>query len=196
MSAPPRTDTRSEGPWAWGGDGQSTVLFDRFVSVHGGSVVSVDKDPAACALAARLVSDRTRVVCGDSVEFLWRYRPERAIGLLYLDSFDLDWDAPHPSSLHHLKELCAALPRLEPGCMVVVDDNHAGRGKGQYVRQFMLEIGAALLFDDYQIGWELPRTAPLELVATVEEVGNLRAPEQPCQTPYARPESTTPIARS
>jgi SAM-dependent methyltransferase len=161
---------RAEGPFAWAGDGQSTVLFDHFAGAHDGAVVSVDKDPAACTLAARLVSERTQVVCGDSVEFLWRFRPERPIDLLYLDSFDLDWNDPHPSSLHHLKELCAALPRLEPGCLVVVDDNQGARGKGQYVRQFMTEIGAALLFDEYQIGWELPAATPLGLTPTRDDL--------------------------
>lgn len=32
---------------SWEGDGQSTLLFDRFVNALGGSVLSVDIDPAA-----------------------------------------------------------------------------------------------------------------------------------------------------
>jgi hypothetical protein len=139
----------------WAGDGQSTLLFDRFVDVHGGHVVSVDKDAAACAESRRVVSDRTQVVCCDSVQFFWRFSPERTIDLVYLDSFDLDWNDPLPSSLHHLKELCVLLPKLRPGALIVVDDNANGRGKGELIRQLMESMGVEPVFDEHQIGWEL-----------------------------------------
>lgn len=149
-------------PGNWAGDGQSTFLFDRFLRVHEGRLDAVDLDPRACEVARSVASPHTRVVCAESVRFLWGLKPERPLDLAYLDSFDVDWDRPHPSSLHHLQELAALLPKLGPGSLVVVDDNHAGRGKGEYVRSFMEKLGAELLFDEYQIGWSLPgpRCAP------------------------------------
>jgi hypothetical protein len=81
------------------------------------------------------------------------------VDLLYLDSFDVDWDDPHPSALHHLHELCAAMPALKPGAIVAVDDHlgEQGRlGKSKYIVPFMDSIGAAVLFEAYQIGWRMP----------------------------------------
>ena len=92
----------------------------------------------------------------DSVAYFWQLVPPRPIDLVYLDSFDLDWQDPHASSLHHLKELCALLPKLRPGCLVVVDDNAGPIGKGAYVREWMAAIGVRPLFDAYQVGWVLP----------------------------------------
>jgi hypothetical protein len=64
--------------------------------------------------------------------------------------------------LHHVKELCAAIDKLQKGSIVVVDDHNAFPdipdakiGKGNYVKEFMDNIGATLLFEDYQIGWVL-----------------------------------------
>jgi hypothetical protein len=66
----------------------------------------------------------------------------------------LDWDNPHLSSLHHLKELAAVYAKLKPGCLIVVDDNNNGVGKGQYVSDFLNNSNdSTLLFDDYQIGY-------------------------------------------
>lgn len=142
-------------PGNWSGDGQSTALFDAFVSHHGGRVQSVDLDPIAVAAARSVVGPRTAVCCADSLEFLWALDASR-IDLLYLDSFDVDWSNPHPSSLHQLNELCAVLPRLLPGALIVVDDDCGGRGKGRYIRGFMESVGVRPFLDSYQVGWVLP----------------------------------------
>ena len=146
-----------EGPWS---AGLSTILFDRFVQRHGGRVFSVDLDPQRCQAADARTSLLTTVTCGDSVQFLHgidrMVRPE-LIDLLYLDSVDCDWDAPHPSSLHHLKELAAVFARLAPGCLILVDDcqDAAGRrGKGLYIEDFMLGLGYEPLLYEYQTLWQ------------------------------------------
>jgi hypothetical protein len=141
---------------SWDGDGQSTAIFDRFATLHGGSVVSVDINANHCATAREAVSSRTTVICQESVEFLFRWVPPRCVDLLYLDSYDLDWGNPHPSSLHHMKELCAILPKLGAGTLIVVDDNANGRGKGEYIQSFMDAVGIEPAFSEYQIGWVLP----------------------------------------
>ena len=91
----------------------------------------------------------------DSVEFLYKYKPNEDIDLLYLDSYDLDWKNPTPSALHHMKELCAIIPQLKKGCIILIDDNNNNIGKGQFVSNFLDNIGAKLLFSEYQIAYEL-----------------------------------------
>ena len=64
---------------------------------------------------------------------------------------------PHPSQMHHVKEMCGVSKNLKKGTIVVVDDHDAfftdnKIGKGNYVAEFMKDIGAELLFEDYQIG--------------------------------------------
>jgi hypothetical protein len=141
---------------AWEGDGQSTLLWDLFVNTHSGRVISVDIDGTACRMAQSQVSARTVVHCSDSVAFLARQTFDRPVDLLYLDSFDLDLQNPHRSSLHHLMELTAAMPLLHKGTLVVVDDNlHNGPGKGMYVNEYMRHLGISPIILDYQIGWIL-----------------------------------------
>jgi FkbM family methyltransferase len=140
--------------------GHSTLLFDQFVQVHGGVVYSVDLSPAHCARARGWVSDRVRLQCHDSRLFLAGFVPPTPIDCVYLDSADLDWSDPHPSALHCMDELCAILGRLGEGCIVFVDDMVDGAGKAGYIAEVMERIGARLLFDDYQVGWQLAAPAP------------------------------------
>ena len=37
----------------------------------------------------------------------------------------------------------------------MIDDNNKNIGKGQYVSEFLEDIGATLLFNNYQIAYEL-----------------------------------------
>lgn len=82
---------------------------------------------------------------------------EHSIDLLYLDSLDLCWENTHPSALHHLMELCAAMPALSRSSLIVVDDHGSSEapGKSAYVAQWMRHVGGRELFADYQIGWTL-----------------------------------------
>src|SRR5271166_3494022 len=118
-------------PDNWAGDGLSTILFDKYACSHPGSAVfSVDRDPRAVALCRSLVSDRLHIHCGDSVPYLKSlsdYPPFglNAVGLLYLDSYDVNLDDPLPSAIHHLKELVAIAPLLSSETLVVVDDSPA-----------------------------------------------------------------------
>lgn len=144
------------------GDGQSTIIFDRYVNANGGELQSVDISPENVAVAQRQVGPRTRIHCADSIDFLWRLNQELTannlfIDLLYLDSFDVDFSHPDPSAQHHLKELTAIISRLKPGSLVVVDDNievdghHVG--KGYLVEEFMQAIGKPIIYRGYQYIW-------------------------------------------
>ena len=164
-------------PGNWAGDGQSTVLFDRFASEWPGSAMySVDINPSATALCKTLVSSNTQVHTGDSVSFLRHLAknpPERFrhLDVLYLDSYDVDFANPHPSALHHMKELVAAATLIGPLTLVVVDDAPSEAkfvltgdsvnlvtkpeisGKGKYVADYAKTIGLEPAFSGYQAGW-------------------------------------------
>lgn len=168
---------RVQGNWA--GDGQSSVLFDRYLqaSPEGSTGFAIDLDPQATTLCKGLVSERVTVLTGDSVAVL----PEvarrlkaagRTIDFLYLDSYDVDWANTTPSAVHHLKELVSIVGALRPDTLVVVDDapstcrvvGNANSqfdmislpvvgGKGTYVAEYAKQIGATQMFSHYQAGW-------------------------------------------
>jgi len=162
----------------WAGDGQSTILFDKYTEFHSGSVVfSVDRDPQATALCGSLVSNRVRIHTGDSIAWLKSLTDNpptglRHVDLLYLDSYDVDLDDPLPSAIHHLKELVAIAPLLSAGTLVAVDDSPSFfigihnqnnslalirppriGGKGRLIAEYAAQIGAEVFFADYQCGW-------------------------------------------
>jgi hypothetical protein len=162
----------------WAGDGQSTILFDRYAEFQPGSAVfSVDRDPEAVALCRSLVGERVQIHAGDSLPYLKSLadRPPGGLeflDLLYLDSFDVDFDNPLPSAIHHLKELLAIAPLVSFETLVVVDDSPCCfigipdgdnpvqpirppriEGKGRLIAEYADQIGAENLFAEYQCGW-------------------------------------------
>jgi len=146
------------GQLAYGDDGASTFIFDDFINYYDGEVYSVDIKPENVAHAQKMVSDKTKVICSDSVKFLWNFPEDKKIDFLYLDSYDVRRDNPHPSQLHHVKELCAVIDKLDEGSIVCIDDHDAfftgGQiGKGTYVKDFMENIGAECIHEGYQIVW-------------------------------------------
>lgn len=154
------------GELAFGDDGASTYILDDFINFYDGELYSVDINNNNVEHAKKMVSDKTKVYCSDSVDFLWKIPKEKKIDLLYLDSYDFEPDNPIPSQLHHIKELCAVMKNLEKGSIVLVDDNAntpefewftkiAKGGKAGFVKNFMENIGAELLIDGYQIVWKL-----------------------------------------
>ena len=154
------------GQLALGDDGASTYIFDDFINFYDGEVVSVDINPDNVKHAQKMVSDRTTVYCSDSVEFLWNIPEKRKIDLLYLDSYDFEPDNPIPSQKHHLKELTAVMKNLRKGSIIMVDDKAntpevewftkiAQGGNAGFVKEFMKDVGAELLLDEYQIIWRL-----------------------------------------
>ena len=148
------------GDLAFGDDGASTYIFDDFINYYDGQVISVDICQANVDYANGLTSNRTTAYCEDSVSFLWNMRLKSSIDFLYLDSYDIERDNPHPSQLHHVKELCAVIRHLRKGSIVCVDDHDAfftgGKiGKGNYVKEFMDAIGAECIHENYQIIWRM-----------------------------------------
>jgi hypothetical protein len=163
---------------SWEGDGQSTILFDRYAEFHPGSIVfSVDIDATAAALCRSLVRPEVHIHTGDSVAFLKSLAENppfagKSIDLLYLDSYDVNLQYPVPSATHALKELLVSLPLLSSETLVVVDDSpmsflglanpdrsitmiDAPRigGKGHLIGEFANQIGGKVYFNGYQCGW-------------------------------------------
>jgi hypothetical protein len=148
------------GQLCFGDDGCSTYIFDDFINKMGGNFYSVDINPENVKYAISMTSDRANVVCGDSVSRLMLFPESKKFDLIYLDSFDIERGNPHPSQLHHLKELCAVMKNTEPSTIIMVDDHDAfftgGQiGKGTYVKSFMQDIGAKIIHEGYQIVFQL-----------------------------------------
>jgi hypothetical protein len=145
----------------WAGDGQSTRLFDHYANHCDGSVISIDIDPMAQRMVVAHCTAKVTSIAADSVRSLWQLATSargRKVDLLYLDSYDFDPANPFPSAFHHVKELVSAIPLLDEGSIVAVDDNFllsdGGKiGKGSLVWQWFADIGLAPLHDGYQYVW-------------------------------------------
>jgi len=168
---------RTAGNWA--GDGQSTILFDKYICNRDNESIcyTVDINEAAVENCTNLVSSRVHVKLSDSVFFLNElskaFKAEnKLISFAYLDSFDVDWVHWQPSAIHHLKELVALKPIINENTLVVVDDcPFSGNfivttdqalqaigaisvgGKGRLINEYAEAVGAQRLFASYQAGW-------------------------------------------
>jgi len=148
------------GQLAFGDDGASTYIFDDFINFYDGEFYSVDINQDNVNYAQNMVSDNTKVICSDSVKYLWSLPKDKKIDFLYLDSYDIRRDNPHPSQLHHVKEMCAAIDKLRKGSIVCIDDHDAfftggAIGKGTYIKEFMDTIGVECIHEGYQIVWRM-----------------------------------------
>ncbi|HWK48185.1 MAG TPA: hypothetical protein VNT30_25910 [Stellaceae bacterium] len=163
----------------WSGDGQSTILFDRYVTSRGGGskVYSVDINATAVEICKSQVSENASVYNEDSVVFLHQIsnffvKNKIQVNFVYLDSFDADLNYWFPSAAHHLKELLAVSRCMNSSTLLVVDDcpknvhvfqEDGGQnkslgepliaGKGKLIAEFAPKVGMDLLFSHYQAGW-------------------------------------------
>jgi hypothetical protein len=115
---------RCDQPAHMQGDGWSTLYFRGLIDRFGGTFFSVDIDPDHIATSRAVVTrefgnlENTVHHCGDSVAFLQSF--DRAIDILYLDSFDYSGDSR--AAEHQLAEIEAALNKLSLRCIVLLDD--------------------------------------------------------------------------
>ncbi len=112
------------------GDGQSTLLFDKYTQSRGkgSKVYTVDINPEATKICSEIVSKDVSITTGDSVRYLNTlsndfFDKEIEVSFFYLDSFDLEWRSPYQSCAHHLKELVSIKKILKKDTLVVVDDS-------------------------------------------------------------------------
>jgi len=148
------------------GDGQSSLMFDKYISEYGGDFYTVDLAKESVQYCQSKVSNKTTVVESDSITYLKKLNQhfldsKRKINFLYLDSFDAPRDEPdvvYMSALHHLYELLTIAPSLSDGALIGVDDNWIDNGKlagkGQFVFDYMQKSGRPLCHDGYQLFWK------------------------------------------
>jgi len=161
-------------------DGQSTLLFDKYTLSRGekSKVYTVDISQNSTKTCRQVVSDNVEITTSDSVRYLHnltkKFLADKIkVSMFYLDSFDVDWKYPYPSAAHHLKELAAISKILHRETLVVVDDAPAvGNltrnkdtwqvlklpppvigGKGFLVHEYAEDVGAKVIFSNYQTGW-------------------------------------------
>ena len=106
----------------------STYLFDAYVRRFGGHFWTVDIKQEHSDKVKPHMSQQTTVVTDDSVKFLQQWvaeHPGQQADLVYLDSYDLDFDDPYASGDHGLAEYNAILPALKTGSLLLVDDTPA-----------------------------------------------------------------------
>lgn len=163
----------------WAGDGQSTVLLDKYINYRDKESIcyTVDINPASISECKKLVSQRVQVTTDDSVHYLSLLskklqKENKFINFAYLDSFDVDMTYWYPSAIHHLKELLALSKCINEKTLVVVDDcplngnfvhgegsqlltvgSPSVGGKGRLVAEFAAAAGAKVEFTGYQAGW-------------------------------------------
>jgi hypothetical protein len=117
------------GSSAWGSN--STVLFDSYIVFK--KRIGINCILHTCDLRInpalnllKKVSKNTHLHCSDSIPFLKKmskkYANEEFNFLIYLDSFDLNFDNPIPSGLHGFKEFLAIIPFLKKGTILLIDD--------------------------------------------------------------------------
>ena len=111
------------------GDGQSTLLFDKYTMSRGkgSKVYTVDINPKATKVCKDAVSEHVEIVTDSSVRYLTYLsknflKTKTKVSMFYLDSFDVDWRYPYPASAHHLKEFTAINRLLQEDTLVVIDD--------------------------------------------------------------------------
>ena len=149
------------------GDGQSSLLFDKYINEYGGYFWTVDLSEESVNYSrSKVISENSAVALGDSITKLKELnsillQSEKKINFLYLDSFDAPRDQPevvYMSAVHHLYELVTIAPSLADGALIGVDDNWVENGqlagKGQFVFDYMQKSGRPLCHDGYQLFWK------------------------------------------
>lgn len=153
-------------------DGQSSLLFDKYINEYGGEFYTVDiSEKAVDYCISKMTSPNSHVNLSDSIQYLDKLNRQlhdqnRKIDFLYLDSFDAPRDNPQVtfnSALHHFYEFTTILPSLKPGTLVGVDDNWIEEtekqyiigGKGQIIFEYMMKLGHQPIQGGYQLFWRI-----------------------------------------
>ncbi len=146
---------RKDGNWV---DGQSSLLFYEFVSIFGGSLMSIDILPENVVIGKQTLLKRIpktgkailNLIVDDSLRALKNIN--ETVDFLYLDSYDLDINNPKPSMEHHFNELKSSVQimRKNKNIIIATDDNVGTVGKGKYVLDWAKRTGQEILLENYQ----------------------------------------------
>lgn len=123
----------------------STLLFDKICQINGGTVTSVDIR-AEPSLEASHVTRNTEYIVKDSVLALQETFAKKATFndrlVIYLDSMDVDWNDPKPSSEHGFHEFMVFEAVVPSGTLCLIDDTPSGL---EYVPSEALESARSFL---------------------------------------------------
>jgi len=109
------------GTSAWGAD--STRLWDEYIRLFGGKLVSVDLRSEPSTHLKGKLSKNSFLEVGDSVAFLKQLQQDGLqADLIYLDSFDVDWNNPEPAELHGEAEFIVASNLVHVNGIILIDD--------------------------------------------------------------------------
>jgi hypothetical protein len=103
----------------------STYLFNEYVRKYGGRFWSVDINRDLVLKNIGNMCPATTLICNDSVSFFdnWvQNNKDKQADIIYLDSYDLDFNNPTPSGQHGLKEYKALLPVCKKDTLLLIDD--------------------------------------------------------------------------
>lgn len=103
----------------------STLLFDHICQTYGGTVTSIDIRLEPSVVASR-TTKKTDYIVKDSVVALQEVFAERVEFphrlVIYLDSMDVDWNDPKPSSDHGFEEFMVFGNLVPSGTLCLIDD--------------------------------------------------------------------------
>lgn len=111
------------GTSAYGTD--SSRLFDSYARNFNGYFYSVDINEAPSKRLLIAKSKRTKFFVMNSIDFLKKFTiltSHNNADLIYLDSWDVDWNNPYPSAQHGKKEIETIKPYIKPGTILIIDD--------------------------------------------------------------------------
>lgn len=138
-------------------DGQSALIFTKFVDTVDGNVQSVDIDLNAVKTSNSYINNKKfQSFHSDSVKWLKELPNKENIDLFYLDSYDCKWGNDVASATHHLAEFKVIEPYLN-NTIVAIDDNtrlinnNTRVGKGRMIYEYLLDKGIKPIYDNYQI---------------------------------------------
>jgi hypothetical protein len=117
------------GTSAWGTE--STRFWDAYIRKYGGELWSVDIRSEPKTRLRFQTSRRTHLIVADSVIFL-ESNIAKSPTIIFLDSWDVDWNNPEPAAEHGLKEFMSILTKLHSGTYLFVDDTPS---KLDYIEQ-------------------------------------------------------------
>jgi hypothetical protein len=132
------------------GDGCSTLIFSDYSKFNNARFTSIDIDPNCGDIIKKL---KLNVNFVNQNSLIYLHNRKEDIDFIYLDSFDYEKNLEHESSLHHLFELMAILPKLKSGSIIAVDDNYSkqGNGKGRYIKEYFSSLGIKPMLDGYML---------------------------------------------
>lgn len=139
---------RSKTQFDW--QGNFTILANRFTEINNGIVYTVNIDKTAVELCDSLKN--VEATCMDSVEYLNQLTVIDNVNLFYLDSMDIDFQNPIPSSVHHYQEFYTIIMRRQTGnFFVCIDDNVSETiQKGWFIHYILRKLNIHPIFESYQ----------------------------------------------